>query len=655
MDQSRLFRPLSSGHTVVVASTLFFLLIAASAEATIFDVGEVFVADGTLVIGGTTDGTRINTGSPDGPFNGLVIANGFDSVALLNSGVATEPVTGALSMSGRGATLSIGGPGGLNGGTIIGYNGTGTLLLSGGATIAATGPTVGVLGSGGPAVATETPVAPAHGTAVVTGSGTQWTTGTLRVGQSGGTGTLTIADGGVVNTTGNVPGAFVLSSIIATFSGASGAVTVTGRGSTLSVVSRLAVADGNPTRGNFGPATGFLNIVNGGLVRSAGTTIGNYGPARGAVPAIGVTNVDGPGSRWELIGPAPVGFTRNPVDVGRSGNGTLNVTNGGRVLLDGTPGAVSGAMLNVGFQQGSTGMVVVSGPGSRLEIQGPSNATQPELIDGVPLSHVVVGNVGYNGQGQMHILNDAHVTISGSDVLTTSPAGFLNIGRNPGSVGNVLVSGMLRVATAIGIGTPADVPLTAGQPGGTGTLTVATDGKVRTQEIRVGPGGTLTGDGSIIGNVLNAGGVIAPRRLTINGAFAQQAGVLLFNLGAVGEGPSNPRRDSEPRRRVPGGSRDPLLTVMGGITIADAGVIRVRLDAPFATGTVMDLIASGRGHVLSVMVSDTRFVPIGTGVFERLLAARPNLVQIAVVPESPTRLLFAGPIMGVPVGAGRCC
>src|SRR5262249_21658492 len=151
--------------------------------------------------------------------------------------------------------------------------------------------------------------------------------------------------------------------------------------------------------------------------------------------------------------------------------------------------------------------------------------------------------------------------------------------------------------------------------------------------------GTLTGDGSIIGNVLNAGGVIVPHRLTITGDFAQQAGVLLFDIGAAGEGSSRRHPVAEPRRRIASAPRDHLLTVTGRTPIADAGAIRVLLDAPLATGTVLDLIKSGSGDVLSVMASDIRFVPIGTGVFERLLAVHPNLVQVAVLPEPPTRLL----------------
>jgi T5SS/PEP-CTERM-associated repeat protein len=644
----------SSCHTLVFVSILFYLVATARADATIFDVGEVFVAGGTLVIGGAADGTRINTGSPDGPFNGLIIANGFPSVTIPNSGVASAPVTGALLMSGPGATLGIGGPGGLDGRIIVGYNGSGTLLLSGGTTISATGPGAGLLGFGGPAVVADTPVLPSNGTAVVTGHRTQWTTGTLRVGHVG-TGMLTISDGGVVNTTGNLPAGFTAaSSILGTFSGASGAVTVTGARSTLSVVGRLAVGDGNPTRGNFGPATGFLNIVNGGLVQSAGATIGNFGPARDAVPAIGVTNIDGRGSRWDSFGP-PAGFTRLPFDVGRSGSGTVNITNGGRLLHDGTPAEVPGAMLNLGFQLGSTAMVTVSGPESRLEVQGPSDAAQTELIDGVLLSRAVVANVGYNGRGQLNISDGAHVRIHGTDVVTSAPAGFLNIGRNPGSVGDVVVSGTLRVATAIGIATAADLPLATAPPGGVGTLAVASDGKVRTQGIRIGPGGTLTGDGSIIGNVVNAGGVIAPRGLTIAGDFSQRAGVLLLDIKAGGKESSRARRVSEPGRRVASASRDPLLTVKGGITIADTGAIRVRLVAPLAIGTVLDLVESGPGDVLRVMVSGSRFMTLGTGVFERLLAAHPTLVQVAVVPTAPTRLLFAGTIMGITAGAARCC
>ena len=285
-------------------------------------------------------------------------------------------------------------------------------------------------------------------------------------------------------------------------------------------------------------------------------------------------------------------------------------------------------MLNLGFQQGSTGTVVAVGPGSRLDVRGPSDGTQTELIDGVLLSRGVVANVGYNGQGQLQILNGAQAAISGIDVTTGAPAGFLNIGRNPGSVGNVLVSGTgseLRVATAIGVGTPDDVNSTAAQAGGVAKLALAGGATVHTQAVRVGPGGALTGDGLIVADVVNSGGIIAPGLLTINGDFVQEAGFLFFDIGALGE---------------------QFLTVTGTISFVDEpGAIRVLPGEPIAAGTALELIHSGAGDVLRLTFSGTEFVPLGTGVFQQLLAREPDFVAVSLVPEPATVVLLASAIM----------
>ena len=90
------------------------------------------------------------------------------------------------------------------------------------------------------------------------------------------------------------------------------------------------------------------------------------------------------------------------------------------------------------------------------------------------------------------------------------------------------------------------------------------------------------------------------------------------------------------------------------MTIANVGAIRILVAAPLATGTVLDLIEWRPGDTLRVIVSGTKLEPIGTGMFERLLAAHPNVVQVAIVPELPTRLLFAG-MSKVAMGAARCC
>ena len=641
MHPLRLFRPLSSRHIVVLTSTLFCLLTAASAESTINDVGQVFVSDGTLVIGGTEDGARIHTGSPDTPYTGLVIANGFATVALPNPSVPTSPVTASLTMTGAGATLDVAGPGGLNGLTTIGYNGTGRMDISAGAMFAPTGPSAAVIALGGPAVqAGATPLPHSTGTVTVTGKRSHWTAGTLRVGHAG-VGILKISDGATVNTNGNLaPGfGFVAPTILGTFSGASGNVTVTGPGSALTVVDRLGVADGNPTRGNFGPAIGILDVLNGALVRSWGGAVGNYGPARGAVSAIGTATLDGPGSRWELLGPAPAGFTRNPLDIGRSGIGTVSITNEAQLLLDGGPGGNLGALLSVGLQPGSNGTLTVSGASSRLDVRGPSNRALTEASfasDDVLVSRAVMMNVGFNGKGRFEVFDGARASISGIDVVTGQAQGFLNIGRNAGSTGSVLVTGRGSELTVgvqrprrvprdppsiIGIGRAVDLPTGPIPPGGEGLLALADGGTVRAQEIHLGPGGTLTGNGTVIADIVNFGGTLVPGELRILGDYRQVSGRLDLNVD---------------------GRQHDVLKISGGLALDPQGssVQIVVTREPVPEGTVLELVRSGAGDVLSIEFSRTAVVPRGSGVFEALLRDNPRVVRIDTVREPSTLVLL---------------
>ena len=641
MHQSRVFRPLSSRHTVAFASTLFCLLTAASAESTILDVGQVFESDGTLVLGGTEDGSRINTRSPDGPYTGLVIANGFATVAVPNLNVPIRPVNGSLTMTGPGASLVVAGRGGLtgslNGQTIIGYHGTGRMDISAGAVFASTGPSAAVIAQGGPAVQTgATPLPHSTGTVTVTGKRSHWTVGTLRVGQSG-VGILKISDGATVNTNGNFPPIYVAPTILGTFSGASGHVTVTGRGSALTVVSALAVADGNPTRGNFGPGIGILDIMDGALVRSWGGVVGNWGPARalGALSAIGTATIDGPGSRWELLGPPPaVGFTRNALDIGKAGIGTVSIRNDAQLLVDGSPGGNFGALLSVGLQPGSNGTLTVSGARSRLDVRGPSDPALTEATfasDNVLVSRAVMMNVGFSGKGRFEVLDGAHASITGIDVVT----GFLNIGRNEGSTGSVLVAGRGSELTVgvhqpqprrqdppsiIGIGRAVDLPTGPIAPGGEGLLVVADGGTVRAQEIHLGPGGTLAGNGTVIADIVNFGGTFAPGELRILGHYGQTSGRLVLNVD---------------------GRRHDVVKISGGLAIdPQRGSVQILVTRePVPEGTVLELVRSGAGDVLSIEFSRTAVVPRGSGVFEALLRGDSRVVQIDRVPESSALVL----------------
>ena len=161
------------------------------------------------------------------------------------------------------------------------------------------------------------------GTATVDGAGSTWTNvSELTVGKSGGTGMLTIQNGGVVSdTTGWIALGF----------GSSGTATVDGMGSTWTNTERLNV-------GAYGPGT--LSIQNGGAVSN---TIGGLGVQIGSS---GTTTVDGTGSTWT---------NTSFLSIGGSGAGTLIIQNGG---------AVSDTFGALGWSSDGSGTVTVDGAGS---------------------------------------------------------------------------------------------------------------------------------------------------------------------------------------------------------------------------------------------------------------------------------------------------
>ena len=138
----------------------------------------------------------------------------------------------------------------------------------------------------------------------VSGAGSRWTNvGTLVVGGLG-AGTLTIQNGGVVNSGGG--GSIGLLG--------SGAVTVTGPGSTWN---NSPVSPGGLNIGSFG--TGSLTITNGGTVNNNTAFAANIGQGAGS---LGTVRVAGAGSTWN---------NSSGVNIGNLGTGTLTIAEGGIV------------------------------------------------------------------------------------------------------------------------------------------------------------------------------------------------------------------------------------------------------------------------------------------------------------------------------------
>ena len=196
----------------------------------------------------------------------------------------------------------------------VGQNGTGTLTIQNGGTLADSFGTVGDLPGG-------------VGTVTVTGAGANWSNaGGIVVGGLG-TGTLTVQDGGRLNGGG---GSIGLSA------GSTGTVTVTGPGSRW-----INGFSGGLNIGSFG--TGTLTIANGGVVINSTNFTANIGNGASGQGSVTVT---GAGSTWS---------NSSGVNIGNLGTGTLTIADGGIVtgpIVIATRAGATGT-LNIGAAAGN--------------------------------------------------------------------------------------------------------------------------------------------------------------------------------------------------------------------------------------------------------------------------------------------------------------
>ena len=293
-----------------------------------------------------------------------------------------------------------------------------------------------------------------------------------------GDGTLNIADGGTVN-----GGAFVL---LGNHPGGSGTVVVDGMGSLLTsrgVAEEFSDSPAFITVGRSG--TGLLDIRNGGRVlidpglgappfpgmNVAGSSLGEPGGER-----TGILLIDGDDGVSQPSELRIANGTQAFFQVGRDdgSKGTLNITRGGRFIVENPDGAATSFI---------------------------SRKPDSDLLDSVPASF---GAVIVDGEGTIgnHSLWDAGEVLGcGKD------SDFL-------------------------------IPVTATLPGGTGTLTVRNGGEVIATTIVIGPGCIVSGDGLLTGTVINEGTILpgnSPGTLTIAGDMTHD-GLLVMEIEGTQEG-----------------------------------------------------------------------------------------------------------------------
>lgn len=372
------------------------------------------------------------------------------------------------------------------------------------------------------------------------------------------TGTLTVAgDTTLGNQTGGsgkmtLDGAFSLggSLIVGNATGSTGSVLMqlgaTNSGGGVSLATPQVIL------GDQADANGSLSLDGSGTAfTTSSLTVGSFGMGK-----LGLTN----GALLVSNGPVRVGDqvtslidavtvaslskidVNNTLDIGSVGIATLTLTTGGKVTSMGD--------LTLGDASSASGLVSVSG-------------VQTGVASTINYQSALI--VGNNGTGTL--------TVSGGGVVapTTNGSGTLEVGADAGSTGTVSVSGVdatsglaARLAAAnlsvggtsaaaggtgkvtVGTGGTLNVSktLTVWKHGtvdvtGSGKVTVGTGAAAAAGTLRIDSGGTLTGPGTIVGNVVNAGGRVSPGdpvTMIIDGDYLQTSGILDLQIAGAGPG-----------------------------------------------------------------------------------------------------------------------
>jgi outer membrane autotransporter protein len=366
--------------TITSNGNVFFESASTAGNATINNSNNVFFSGtstaGTAAITNTTRGAVVDFSGSTGPA-------GDRNLTVGSIAGAGSFVVGGNELTVGGNNMSTEVSGDISGSGSLVKIGTGTLTLSGNATLGGTTIDGGTLAVNGGALNVRN--------STILGS-TAGTSGALDIGASGratitqnlviglsGVGALAIQNGGTLTDAGGFVG---------DLRGSPGTVTVSGSGSTWTNRDTLQV-------GALG--TGTLTLQDGGIVNSGGGA--SIGLTAGSIGTVTVTD---PGSTWNN---SPGGG----LNIGSFGTGTLTIANGGTVINN------TAFTANIGEGAGSHGMVTVTGAGSTW-----SNSS------GL--------NIGNLGTGTLTIADSGIVT-AGPVVIATNvgSVGTLNIGEGAGS------------------------------------------------------------------------------------------------------------------------------------------------------------------------------------------------------------------------------
>lgn len=356
---------------------------------------------------------------------------------------------------------------------------------------------------------------------LVTGAGSrvhfEGASGVLNVTTSTGTAFLDIRNGGVID------GMFYAA---IGRNGGVASVSIDGTGSLLRVDGTATTAANGSTAvaafdiGRNG-GNGTVTVGNGGrleLLASTGAA-GGMGFSLGRdANSSGTLNI-GPGGvvllRSQSSAPDTALETWNPfMRVGRDGTGTLAITGGGQLLLEGgavsTPTHRRGTSLYIGgsgeFTVGGKGIATVAGPGSEIRLtgtdayigvgHGPQSNGQLTVRNGGAVNGmgIVVGRGG--GVGVLAVDNGT-LAMSGQQTAGTQAGAFLVVGDGGGvGVASLANGSVMTLSNAGSAGAGFTIGGSSYAAGGDGSLTLSGGSRLTVSAGAGLAGGTVGRDGS---------------------------------------------------------------------------------------------------------------------------------------------------------------